>query len=236
MSFEEEFSIRHVGTPEPGKPQLLVLRDTTEALGSFAEIESQLSKDFAVYTCNSPTASAGGLREKAAQFAELLSASDLKRIILFGIGRASWFAQYMTVFHPKLFRRLILLDASSRQQPSGLQVWLERISLVLPSGFPLRVESRSADTRWTAHRVAMPALLLLSPKADHYSRQEILFLQNRIPNCWKVELQLSQSGEEIDAEQFRGVIKEFSDVPVKRPQKNRARASAKPVEKQQHAG
>ena len=154
--------------------------------------------------------------------AEAIEKKKVRLGVVLGLLSGANLSQAFTVLRPRFVRRLVLVNPTSRLKPSIVTRsidWLERF---LPLGLPLGRLSRGFDSRPFLHRIRCPVLILLTSEASHYEKSEEAILSRSIPNAWATALPTSR--QELHLPAVVSLIKEFFEVPVKRPQKNVQRA------------
>ncbi len=180
-----------------------------------------LNQEFRVISLTSPLPSMDRVTEHASAVEAELKQLGVKRATLLGAGAGASVAQALAVFHPTVVRRLILVDPTARLSPSlGMRI-IDRIEHFLPFGLPLRKLNNAFDSRPFLHRLRCPTLILITPQAGLFHRQQSNYLAAKIPNARLRELTNSavlpanrQWSEALSAE-----IKSWSETPAKRSQK-----------------
>lgn len=179
-----------------------------------------LSAEFKVLSLTSPLPSMEQVVEYAEALERELKQLGVKRTTLLGAGAGASVAQALAVFHPTIVRRVILVDPTARLSPSlGMRI-IDRIEHFLPFGLPLRKLNHAFDSRPFLHRLRCPTLILSTPNAGLFHRQQAAYLAKKIPNARLRELTSAavsanrQWGDALSAE-----IKTWSDTPAKRSQK-----------------
>ena len=155
----------------------------------------------------------------ADELAAKLAQAEIKWATVFGIGAGASVAQALAVRDPKTVRRLVLLDATTRPAPGVLDRLVDRLERVLPLGLPLRPLSRAFDSRPNLHRIYCPTLVLLSPGAGLYLKDQARIISAGIPTAWLQDLEDPLSGSSLTSE-VEHLMEEFLQVATKKPQKN----------------
>lgn len=155
------------------------------------------------------------------ELVEQLEQLDAKRLTVLGIGSGGALAQALAIGYPKLVRRVVLVDSTTRLSPSKISHWIDALERFLPLGLPLRSLSRGFDSRPQLHRLRCPTLVISSGDAAPFERAEANLLTEKIPNAWFMSL----AGYPLDAAwQINPALTRemlaFLQVPTKRPQKN----------------
>ena len=153
-----------------------------------------------------------------------LNGRELKRVTVVGIGNGANIAQAVAIAFPRIIRRVVLVDATTRLAPSRLVRLVDRIERVLPLGLPLRSSSTSFDSRPYLHRVRCPTLVVTTKGADGFTRAQSEIILATVPNAWHAEIDAVGPG--LIGDELLGLIRGFLEVPAKRPQKNLGRVSA----------
>lgn len=150
-----------------------------------------------------------------------LERDAVKRVTAFGIGSGGHVAQALAVFDPKLVRRIVLVDSTTKRRPDGIMAFVESLERKLPLGFPLRVMSDDFDSRPFLHRIHCPTLIAVSPNADAHVKSEGEYLSKHVPNAWLSGLaEPITNGSQTVSHEFQKLLKNFLQVATKRPQKN----------------
>jgi pimeloyl-ACP methyl ester carboxylesterase len=144
----------------------------------------------------------------------------VKRATFLGIAAGGAVVQAMSNVYPKTVRRVILLDSSARVAPGFWQKVSDYLEEFFPLGLPLRSLSAEFDSRPMLHRIHCPALVLVSASAGVWLEDQAKMIARRIPNAWFAKLKGSSLNHEgVLSEELRSKVKEFLQVPAKRPQK-----------------
>jgi pimeloyl-ACP methyl ester carboxylesterase len=149
---------------------------------------------------------------------EIIEQKSIRQYALVGFGAAGSLVQQLVLTSPKFIRSIILVDASFRAHPNLFTRavdWLERM---LPLGLPLRYRSKAFDAKPFAQRIRCPALLVLTEAVSEFIQSQAHEIASRIPSAWIVKI----SGDNVVSE-FCELLDSFEGVPVKCPQKNRAK-------------
>ncbi len=179
-----------------------------------------LTAEFKVLSLTSPLPSMEQVVEYADAVERELKQLGVKRATLLGAGAGSSVVQALAVFHPSIVRRVILVDPTARLSPSLGMRFIDRIEHFLPFGLPLRKLNSAFDSRPFLHRLRCPTLILSTPAAGLFHRQQAAYLAKKIPNARLRELTAAAVnpdrhwGDALSAE-----IKIWSDTPAKRSQK-----------------
>lgn len=156
-----------------------------------------------------------------------LERTAIKRAVVFGLGAGTAVAMALAVAQPRLVRRVVLLDATTRMRPRLLERAVDRIEEFLPLGLPLRPLNSAYDARPSLHRIHAPTLVLTQPHAGSFLREQSALIADRIPNAWLVPLiQPARESTGRISDEVVNRLMEFVQVPVKAPQK-RSKLAAK---------
>lgn len=208
-----------MGEASASAPALLLLAEHEPLLSVAERWASSFGEMFSLYLLDQPLPEASQVTQFVATLGAVTEERGLRRISLFGLGAASTIAlEYSVRFH-KSVRRLILLDACSRLRPTRFERYVDRLETLLPLGLPFRSLSKNFDARPILHQIRCPTLLLQSPEADSFVREQVQLMAQRIPNSWTCSLIDSPLQGEL-SDELHSHLEEFVKVPVKRPQKN----------------
>lgn len=218
-----EIHLSQLGTAPRNSPVLLILTDGSVSLAMAERWGRGVGEEFALYVLSSDLPSS----ENVESFAESLNRhcrkEGMRRVTVLGVGRGANVALAFTVAAAKLVRRLVVLNGTSRLAPGLFARAVDAVEEFLPLGLPLRPLSKTYDARPTLHRIHCPVLVLVSRQAGSFVRDQAALLAARIPNAWRRELsqpELAEDGRLSD--ELRQTLREFLQVPVKRPQKSAA--------------
>ena len=76
------------------------------------------------------------------------------------------------------------------------------------------------DARPALHRIHCPVLVLVTCATSVFLHEQSKLISDRIPNAWWKELEQAHLTEDGSfSEELRQILREFLQVPVKRPQK-----------------
>lgn len=202
-----------------GQDTLVVLPNRNVSAGDLARALSLPPKTLRISVATGLDPLTPNTNQSVLRLEQELARQKLRRITLLGFGAGALLAQAYIIAKPKLVRRAVFVNPISRREPrSGEKLWnvLDRL---FPAGLPLR--PLKDDLRSALHRVRCPVLILTTPEAVPFVREEAAFISRAVPNAWKRELTLPQeSGKLIATEEMSEAIAEFLEVPTKRPWKN----------------
>ena len=171
-----------------------------------------------VITIRLPLLNAGNWAKGAAEFRDCIEARGLRHIHLIAFGVATVAAQCFCLGETKSARSLVLVDGLSRFAQLSWQRMMDTIEAALPLGLPWRNPRGVFDSRAWLQRIRCPVLLLSTPLADAFLRDEQRLFSASLPTSWRHEL---RGDDWQDA--LAGVIEDFLDVPAKCPQKGLGR-------------
>lgn len=214
-----------VDSPEQSSV-ILLIPDVTDIDASRVRLREEIAPGEKTYAVVGQGVESGHVEQYAELIEQQFLSKDFKRVTLVGIGRGANVAQAVAIVFPRIVRRVILVNATTRLAPSKFVRMVDRIERFLPLGLPMRSSSTSFDSRPYLHRVRCPALVLTTPSADSFVRAQADTISQAIPNAWRRETrgEVSHDSEFVSSE-LTTLIREFLDVPPKRPQKNLARAA-----------
>lgn len=217
---EFAISIRQCSGGQSSSPALVIIPDRVDPAKDVCALFGELSVENRVYVITSELPHVGHVVPFVRELRAELLRNGVKRATVFGIGAGSTVAQSLAIFWPRIVRRLVLLDATTRLKPKiGTRI-IDKLERFLPLGLPLRQLSINFDSRPFLHRVRCPALILLSPDAGQYLYAQARYLSAKIPNSWLVRLSKRHSASQLElSDELQAYLSEFLSVQVKRPQK-----------------
>jgi pimeloyl-ACP methyl ester carboxylesterase len=185
-----------------------------------AQFIGEFSADFRTFIVNSSPNSENSVIEFAVELSKLLVKHRIKRGTAFGIGTGASIAQALAITAPRMVRHIVLLDSTTRLEPSFVSRFIDSIEKCLPMGLPLRRISKAFDSRPMLHRINCPALVLYSTNATSYIRSQAQYIACKIPNAWLYGLKTPHTTSEGKAsDELKSILNKFLQVPRKRPQK-----------------
>lgn len=119
---------------------------------------------------------------------------------------------------PKAVRTLALINMTARPHPTRTTRFVDWLEELLPLGLPLRIEAEGFDAKPLLHRLRCPTLLVTTPHASAYMREQAEEICRRIPTAWHTAL------DHNDVEALAALVLSFYEVPARCPQKNLAPA------------
>lgn len=125
---------------------------------------------------------------------------------------------------PKAVRTLALINMTARPHPTSTTRFVDWLEQRLPLGLPLRIDSEGFDAKPMLHRLRCPTLLITTPHASSYLREQSQEISRRIPTAWHVAL------EHNEAEALTAMVLRFHEVPARCPQKSGLRRNSLPLE------
>jgi hypothetical protein len=145
-----------------------------------------------------------------------LSELNIRQANFIGFGSASLLIQYLALSNPKLVRRAILVDPSTRCNltagPSKKDRFIDWLEQHLPLGLPLRMQSKDFDSRAFLQRIRCPILLLNHETSPQYIKEQVKLLAQSIPTSWVKELSANKQ-----AQQFLSLVQDFQQVAARAP-------------------
>ena len=220
VAIAQQITFSVAGRTDRHSPVLLCIGTPGDPLHDGLPSE-QLSGEFRVITLTSPLPAVERVVEYSTAVESELKQLGVKRATLLGAGAGASVVQALAVFHASSVRRVILVDPTARLSPGlGMRI-IDRIEHFLPFGLPLRKLNDAFDSRPFLHRLRCPTLILSTPSAGLFHRQQASYLAKKIPNArWRelpsqaVALTSKQWSDALSSE-----IKAWSDTPAKRSQK-----------------
>ena len=204
-----------------GNSVLLVLPDRQVRSQDAERLVGELKHDFTNVVLSTDLPSGDSILSFCEELEEALIREKIKRVTVLGIGPGASIAQALAVSAPKIIRRAIVCNATTRMAPSLGSIIVDRMEKFLPLGLPLRNLSADFDSRPFLHRIHCPVLVLYSKSQRTFVKEQGDFIVERIPNAWIDILErepINEFGQFSDA--LLEHIRAFMQVPTKRPQKN----------------
>jgi pimeloyl-ACP methyl ester carboxylesterase len=216
-----EITLSATGGENSSASALLVLPGLYLTEEQSRQLASSFGTEFSVYVVRANSPSSSEVIFFAEQLYQCLAKERLKRATVLGFDSGGGIAVALSDSFPKFVRRLVLLDTTTRIKPGIVSRFIDGLEGLFPLGLPLRRLGKDFDMRPLLHRIHCPTLILSSPRAGVYLRQQASLLAGRIPNAWVQSLQGSPLDENraISLE-FLNLVSDFLQIPVKRPQKN----------------
>ena len=209
------------GSSSGNNSALLVVPATSGSHRRWEGLAQHLSDEFKVFLLDSELPPVEIVTEYAAEVVNKLTELGVRRITVLGFSGGGSLALALAVVSPKLIRRVILIDPTTRIAPGFLSRVIDRLEEFLPLGLPLRRISKAFDARSTLHRIHCPVLVLNTKTVDEFHRYQAELIAQRIPNAWLKglnETEFDKTG--TLSSELAMLIREFVQVPGKRPQKN----------------
>ncbi|MCB0325369.1 MAG: hypothetical protein KDD69_17420 [Bdellovibrionales bacterium] len=204
---------------------LLIIPDRRYTAEQAQQLLADFQTDFRSFVVAGDPPSGESVEAYARELEQCLVSEGVKWVTAFGIGSGASAAQALTIQSARMVRRVVLLDATTRFEPGLVQRAIDRLERFFPLGLPLRRLTKQYDSRPMLHRIHCPALVLLSPTQGGFIEEQGRNIAQRIPNAWFRRLrEPAIRGGKLGAE-LHELLSEFLEVPVKRPQKVRARAA-----------
>ncbi len=201
-----------------GRTIVLIYEEGSRFVEIAEQLFEELSTSFKTLLVRVKPFTEDSWKEKAEYLDAVLTAEKLRTAALVAFGNVCPLAQKYSLEHLKMIRSLSLVDATTRPHPRLFSRVLEKIERGLPVGLPFRYRDGGFNTKPFAQRMRFPVLLIATPLATSYQRQETMTLAKVMPTAWLLDmLQNSNWTKEIAAE-----ITSFQDVAHKVPQKGRS--------------
>ena len=193
-------------------------------VGVYQVLAQQAAEGFSqrvrVVTIKVPLINQRNWQQILEQIGTAIEQRALRQYAIVGFGDAGALAQYFVLTNPKMVRSIVLIDASFRSHPKVKTRIIDWVERMLPLGLPLRSRESGFDAKPFAQRIRCPALLVLTQAASTFIQSQAYEIAQRIPSAWVVRIDTVSQ-----VEQFCELLDSFEGVPVKCPQKNRARAA-----------
>ena len=201
---------------------LVVIPERVPAKESISGALTNVSKEFRTFLLASPLPPVDQVFEYIEHVYAAFQSEKIKRATVCGIGAGATVAQGLALKHPKEVRRLVLLDATRRLAPGLVTRAIDKAERLFPLGLPLRRLTKEFDSGPFLHRIHCPTMILNSPSASHYEKEQAAYLSSKIPNSWYDALEHPfRNCSETFSEELQEHLRQFLQVPVKRPQKSR---------------
>lgn len=207
-----------LGKSSVSSPSLILLSDHEPLLSTAEDWRLAFGDTFSLYVLTGAMPRPSEVSSYVAELSAQIESERIKRVTLFGVGRGAAVAIELAAQSQKLVRRVVLLDAQSRIEPTWSERALDRVETKLPLGLPFRVLSQHYDARPILHLVRCPTLVLVSKESDSFTQEQGKLLGSRIPNAWHYALR-EQHFTDMPSNELLEVLRRFLQVPVKRPQK-----------------
>ena len=202
-------------SPENQSSLVVVPQNAADTL-SWEEPLNALSSEYNIYFLDMDLPKASELEVFGSRVVAGLREIGVLRATLMGIGEGGSLAQAMALANKKLVRRLVLINATCRVNPSMGSKIIDYLETLLPFGLPLRSLGKDYDSRPFAHRIDCPVLVLTTSSASTYEVHQSEFLSARLPNAWVAST--NGAGEVLSPEVIK-TIGDFAAVPARVPQK-----------------
>lgn len=150
-----------------------------------------------------------------------LSELKIRQANFIGFGSAGLLIQYLALSNPKIVRRAILVDPSTRCNltagPSKKDRFIDWLEQRLPLGLPLRMQSRDFDSRAFLQRIRCPVLILNHETSPQYIKEQVKLLAQSIPTSWVKEIPTNKHSANKQTEHFLSLIHDFQQVVARAP-------------------
>ena len=144
-----------------------------------------------------------------------LSQNKVRQTIVIGNEATTAIAQNFYLRNPKLVRSLVFFNPVTRPNPTSFEKFTQSVEKKLPLGLPLRSASKGFDSKSFLHRMRCPILLFLLKSSSTYYKEQASMMEKGLTTAWLHEV------VNIESEDTKTIIREFVDIPVKCPQKNK---------------
>ena len=215
------------GDASETSPSLLLISDREPLISTAGIWGESFGEDFLLYVPDAALPAADKVQEFVADVLQAVARVGIKRTTVFGIGAGASIAMALAVQEPRVVRRLVMLDGTSRIEPTVYERIVDKVEEKLPLGLPFRSASKRFDARPVLHLLHCPTLVLTSPGAERFVHEQGELLKNRIPNSWSCQLRSNAfegtQNEHMPSAELLKRLHEFLQLPVKRPQKNKAK-------------
>ncbi len=209
------------GSSSGNNSALLVVPSTSGSHHEGESLAQHLSDEFKVFLLDSELPAVNSVTEYAAEVVNKLVELGVRRIAVLGLSAGGSLTLALAVESPKLVRRVILVNPTTRIAPGLFSRVIDRLEEFLPLGLPLRKISRAFDARSTLHRIHCPVLVLNTRTVDEFHRYQAELIAQRIPNAWLKGLEEPEfNSAGVISSELAKLIRDFVQVPGKRPQKN----------------
>lgn len=216
-----EKKMRVFGSPERGSQILFFLGENTGGRSLQDAAFADLAKTYRIARLNAPLPSVTEVLAEADRLEPELSELGTKRTTIVAYREGTPLAQALGALSAEVVRRIVLIDPQARVSPSTRDRTIDKVEMFLPLGLPFRALNNNFDSRPLLHRVRCPVLVVDSPHADQYHREQAHYIAKKLPNAWHEKLETPVFlGERGLSEEFSRRLEEFLQVPAKRPQKN----------------
>ncbi len=213
--------IEEVESPDKDKSSILLIIpcEKTFNLALAEKVAKDLANNFRVLVYNAALPNSLEVDSFSERVNTSLQNNKIKRVTIFAAGSASNLAIALSINFLGLARRVAFLDPELRMNSSLTERIIDKIESLLPLGLPLRPLNNHYDPRPALHRLRCPVYLVSSEKISLRSSSELSFMQKRIPNSIKKEIDYESK---TLSEDIKNLLTALILQPVKRPQKNLA--------------
>lgn len=184
-----------------------------------AELVQNLAAEFHVLVYSADLPNVQNVWRVAETISAEIDQRRIKRLTLFGRNAGGSLAQALTLVASRTVGRLVLIDPTCRQQPTAAERTIDYIERHLPCGLPFRKLSSAFDSRPFLQRIYCPTLVMVSSAASHFVKEQAQEIADAIPNAWLCPLEEAVTADKVSAVE-QVLLREFINVPTKRPQKN----------------
>ena len=154
----------------------------------------------------------------AKALSEKLAEAQFRSVVIVASGPASAAAELLAIEHPRTVRKLVLVRPELSPPRSFTQRLAAWIDVLYPAGLPPSNRRLEFDARRILHRVRCPVLVVSAKDASDKAQARLS--ARLIPNAWTLELE--QSRQLWNDPALHQALRDYFDLPVKRPQKKLA--------------
>lgn len=144
-----------------------------------------------------------------------LTELQIRQAAFIALGAAGSILQNLCLVESKVVRSAVFVDAATRPHPNRWIKLVDRLERNLPMGLPFRGDFKGFDGRSLLQRIRCPSLVLSTPHADSYLKEQAKLMCLHLPTSWYFDL-----SSDYSAERIMDLVLEFEQVPAKCPQKN----------------
>lgn len=154
-------------------------------------------------------------RKGVEELLEFFDSSGIRTASFIALGDASVLVQAICLKKVRLIRTLVFVDGATRAHASRFVKFIDRVEGYLPLGLPFRSDFPGFDGKPFLQRIRCPVLIVLSPLASEYRKEQAKLLVEGMPTSFLVDF----NNDNFD-QGLISAIKDFQEVPAKSPQKN----------------
>lgn len=155
--------------------------------------------------------------EIAEQLRETLAAHNVRQAFFVASGLACEVVQMLCLSDKKLVRSAMFVDPEFKKESDLWSRWITRADRYLPFGLPFRQRSNGCGISSFYQRLTCPTVIVLNSGASDSVRKFATEMCRQQPTSWLVEQDLYS-----DQADLAGLIRDFSEIPARCPQKARS--------------